>query len=79
MRSTGTRPAAIRAQGLGRRFNGVIASGEIYGFLGRRRGEGPGPCMHHRAAPPRCLGSRSEDRRRSEGRGRAPEGDTAAD
>jgi ABC-2 type transport system ATP-binding protein len=43
MRSTGTRPAAIRAQGLGRRCNGVIAvddldleiaSGELYGFLG---------------------------------------------
>jgi ABC-type multidrug transport system ATPase subunit len=42
VRSTGTKPA-IRAQGLGRRFNGVmavddldleIASGEIYGFLG---------------------------------------------
>jgi ABC-type polysaccharide/polyol phosphate transport system ATPase subunit len=43
VRSTGTKPAAIRAHGLGRRFNGVmavddldleIASGEIYGFLG---------------------------------------------
>jgi len=43
VRSTGAKPAAIRAQGLGRRFNGVIAvddldleiaRGEIYGFLG---------------------------------------------
>jgi hypothetical protein len=51
VRSTGTKPAAIRAHGLGRRFNGVmavddldleIASGEIYGFLPRECPGRPG-------------------------------------